>query len=300
MDPVEDVLTAMRIEQSRYVRIEAGAPWGIAFHAPETTRLVLIASGSCVLTGEHVGEPRRLTAGDCFVVRAGARFKLEDEPGRELLECETLLTEPERTVAAHGGTGERTDIVSGRFSFDATAAEPLFAMLPPLFLLDLHGEAGEQLRATFDLLAREEAGAGLGSRLVTSRLADVLFIQAVRVFCDSGGGNLGWLAAQRDPRLAAATRALHADLARPWTVEALAREAGLSRSAFAAAFRAVVGETPLSYLTSWRLHQAKRLLRETDLSVAQIAARVGYESNAALTRVFSRREGTTPGAWRRR
>ncbi|MET7992570.1 AraC family transcriptional regulator [Amycolatopsis sp. NPDC005232] len=300
MDPLEDVLTAMRIEQSRYVRIEAGTPWGIAFHSPETTRLVLIASGSCVLTGDAMGEPRRLAAGDCFVVRAGARFTLEDEPGRDLVECESLFTDPECTVATHGGSGERSDIVSGRFSFDATAAEPLFAMLPPLFLLDLRGEAGEQLRATFDLLAREEAAAGLGSRLVTSRLADVLFIQAVRAFCETGGGDLGWLAAQRDPRLAAATRALHADLAHPWTVETLAREAGLSRSAFAAAFRAVVGETPLGYLTSWRLHQAKRLLRETDLSVAQIAARVGYESNAALTRVFSRREGTMPGAWRRR
>ncbi|WP_326835548.1 AraC family transcriptional regulator [Amycolatopsis rhabdoformis] len=300
MDPVEDVLTAMRIEQSRYLRVEATAPWGIAFHAPETTRLVLIASGSCVLTADALPQPRRLTAGDCFVVQATTKFALEDEPGRPLVECETLFPEPDRTVATHGGPGARTDIVSGRFSFDTTAAEPLFAMLPPLFVLDLHGAAGQQLRATFELLAREDAEAGLGSGLVTSRLADVLFVQAIRAFCETGGGTLGWLAAQRDPRLAAATRALHADLAHPWTVEALAREAGLSRSAFAAAFRAVVGETPLGYLTSWRLHQAKRLLHETDLSVAQIAARVGYESNAALTRVFRRREGTTPGAWRRR
>jgi AraC-like DNA-binding protein len=300
MGPVEDVLAAMRLENSQYLRVEARAPWGIAFRSRHTTRLVLIASGRCLLTSATVDAPRWLTAGDCFIVRAGAEFTLRDEADRAVTDCEEVFAHAEGAVARFGGAGALTEIVSGRFSFDATAAEPLFAMLPPLFQLDLDSTAGQRLRATFDLIAREEAAGAIGAGLVTSRLADVLFVQAIRTFCATAAGDgIGWLAVQRDPRLAAAARALHADLAYPWTVGSLAREAGLSRSAFAATFRAVVGDTPLGYLTSWRMYRAKTLLRDTDLSLRQIAVRVGYRSNAALNRVFTRREGVTPGSWRR-
>jgi transcriptional regulator GlxA family with amidase domain len=129
----------------------------------------------------------------------------------------------------------------------------------------------------------------------------VLFVQAMRACCTSAAsGAIGWLAALRDPQLAAALEALHADLAHPWTVEELARRAGLSRSAFAAAFRAKAGDTPIGYLTSWRLYRAKMLLRETPMSLHEVALQVGYESGTALSRVFARHEGVAPGAWRQR
>ena len=125
-------------------------------------------------------------------------------------------------------------------------------------------------------------------------------MQAVRAWCATEGAHaIGWLAGLKDRRLGAAVRAMHGDLARPWTVETLAREAGLSRSSFAAAFKAVTGETPLDYLTGWRMYRAKVLLRESDLQLKEIAACVGYETDTALSRAFRRSEGVAPGEWRR-
>lgn len=200
-----------------------------------------------------------------------------------------------------GGGGEVTEIVSSRFAFDAVAADPLFALLPPLFRLGPDDSAGRLLRATFDLVARESAADRLGAGSVMSRLSDVLFVQALRACCaDVGGGTVGWVAALRDPRLTLAISEMHADLAHPWTVDALARKAGMSRSAFAALFREKAGDTPLGHLTAWRMYRVKTLLRETSLSVQEIAVRVGYDTGSALSRAFLRREGVAPGAWRQR
>ena len=115
---------------------------------------------------------------------------------------------------------------------------------------------------------------------------------------DNSGSQHG-LAGLKDDRLAAAICAMHGDLARGWTVETLAREAGLSRSTFAATFKAVTGDTPLDYLTRWRMYRAKVLLRGSELSLMEIAERVGYETDMALSRTFSRFEGVAPGKWRR-
>lgn len=295
MKPVDDVLASMNIEHSQYQRVDARAPWGISFHPKSAAHLMLIASGSCWLTTDSADGPQRLEAGDCFLMQAGHDFTLQHDPGDDVVSCKTIMTD---FVVEHGGDGELTEILFGRFPFDTDAAEPLLARLPPLVRLELDGPSNGALRATFDLLAQETATRGIGSGLIASRLADVLFIQALRA--SVGDGTVSWIAALRDPQLAPALQALHADLARPWTVDALAREAHMSRSAFAAAFKASTGETPLGYLTSWRMHQAKTLLRDTSLGLREIASRVGYDSGTALSRAFSRREGSSPGAWRRR
>ncbi|MFE2440821.1 AraC family transcriptional regulator [Streptomyces melanosporofaciens] len=300
MDPIDDLLATMKIEDARYVRVDAHAPWGISFPPRDLARLVLISSGSCRLVADTLAGPQRLEANDCFLVRAGVSFTLQDTEGSEVVDCDGLISQAPGGAARVGGDGELTRIVSSRFAFDAVAAEPLFALLPPLFRLNLDHTAGHLLRTTFDLIARESAAGGLGGGFIMSRLSDVLFVQALRTCCaDVGGGAVGWIAALRDPRLAVAMRELHTDLAHPWTVDELARKAGMSRSAFAASFKEKTGDTPLGYLTSWRMYRVKVLLRETPLSVQEIAVRVGYDTGSALSRAFSAREGVTPGAWRK-
>ncbi|GAA3869668.1 AraC family transcriptional regulator [Streptomyces sedi] len=297
MDLVDTVLSTMNIRPSQYARLSVGAPWGISVRSRDSARLLLVAEGSCWLDTESLEKPRPLVAGDCFLVQSDVEFTLQDAPGRALVDCESLSGSH---VAEHGGDGERTVILSGRFSFDIAAAGQLLDTLPPLLRIDLGNAAGRSLRATFELLDAEASEGGGGSALIASRLADVLFVQAMRASCASiGSGGVSWLAALRDPQLSAAMNAVHGDLTRAWTVAELARVAGMSRSAFAAAFHAKAGETPLSYLTSWRLYRAKIMLRDTPLSVQEIAVRVGYETGTALSRVFTRREGISPGAWRR-
>ncbi|MBZ6080416.1 AraC family transcriptional regulator [Streptomyces olivaceus] len=297
MDLVDTVLSTMSIRPSRYARLCIGAPWGISVRSRGSARLLLVAEGSCWLGTKSLDEPQLLVAGDCCLVQSNVEFTLQDAPGRALADCESLS---ETHIAEHGGDGKRTVILSGRFSFDIAAAGPLFGALPPLLRIDLDNRAGRSIRATFDMLDAEASEGGGGSALIASRLADVLFVQAMRACCASiGTGGVSWLAAMRDPQLSAAMNAMHADLTHPWTVAELARVAGMSRSAFAAAFHARAGETPLSYLTSWRLYRAKTLLRDTPLSIQEIAVRVGYETGTALSRAFTRRECVSPGAWRK-
>jgi transcriptional regulator GlxA family with amidase domain len=150
------------------------------------------------------------------------------------------------------------------------------------------------------LLAKETERPGVGTGVVISGLADILFVQAIRSHLSQANeGDVGWLAALSDPRIGAAMRALHGKPAEPWTVEKLAGIANMSRSAFAARFKAKLGEAPHEYLTRWRMFRAGVLLRSTERSLASIANDVGYESDAALSKAFSRVVGMAPGAFRK-
>ena len=135
--------------------------------------------------------------------------------------------------------------------------------------------------------------------MVVSRLVDVLFVQALRTFIMNGSCKESGLRALGDPRIGKALQLVHERPAEPWTVEGLARAIGLSRSAFAARFSELVGEPPLEYVSRWRMTKAAELLRESDLSVLEVAERAGYGSEAAFGRAFKRHEGTAPARYRR-
>ena len=301
MDPFEDILRSMRVESSLYVRLQMRAPFGVHFDTRNQARLVVVTRGSCWLSSEHVPRPVPLAAGDCLLLKADAGFSLQDELGREIVACGTILSKVTGTTVRHGGEGSLTEIVSGAFSFDAAAAAPLVTLMPALVHVRLEEAHAHLLQTTLQLIGLEAFEDGLGAGLVVARLTDVLFVQAVRAWCATEGAHaIGWLAGLKDRRLGAAIRAMHGDLARAWTVETLAREAGLSRSSFAAAFKAVTGETPLDYLTGWRMYRTRILLRESEMQLMEIAGRVGYETDTALSRAFRRFEGVAPGEWRRR
>jgi len=301
MDPVEDIIAAMRVESALHARLEARAPWGIAFAPGQHTRFGIVVRGRCWMNADGLPRPVALRGDDCFIVRADTRFILQDEATSPLVSCEAIFAGRSSGTIAFGGEGAPTDIVSGRFAFDSSAGEPLMSLLPPVVHIRVDRDRSRLLQATLRLIAAETGARALGADLVVARLADVLFIQALRAWCASDGCRTsGWLAALADRHLGPLVRALHADIAQPWTVESLAAAAGLSRSAFASRFKAVVGDTPLGYLTRWRMYRAKSLLRQSGPSLLEVAARVGYESDAAFSRAFKRTEGMAPGVYRRR
>ena len=134
---------------------------------------------------------------------------------------------------------------------------------------------------------------------MANRLAEVLFIQTLRAHIASGAeSKLGWLRAIFDPQIGAALRAVHADVNSSWTVESLAAAAGMSRSAFAARFKELLGQTPLDYVTEWRMQKAVLLLKEEDKKLVEVAQSVGYDSDAAFSKAFKRIVGVTPGECR--
>ncbi|MFE2640393.1 cupin domain-containing protein [Streptomyces scopuliridis] len=301
MDPIDDVLAARSVEDSQYVNVEAHGAWGISFRSPHTTYVMMIKSGRCWWQPSSSAVPELLAPGSCFLVRAGAEFALADEPGRTLVSCESLLASGRGSSVRHGTEGAVTEIVSARLAFDTGAAEPLLKVMPSVLRLDLDDSAGDALRSTFRLLELEQTFFGFGSGFIMSRLADALFVYALRTYVSSSAKSpQGWLSALSDPQLAPALRDLHTDLAHPWTVEELARRAGMSRAAFAAAFKRKTGDSPINYLTYWRMYRAKTLLRDTESSLQQIALTIRYDTDAAFSRAFRRYESIAPGGWRRR
>lgn len=167
--------------------------------------------------------------------------------------------------------------------------------------MSLEEAHADLVQATLALMGKEMAQDRPGSRFVVDRLTDALFVQAMRALFSEGCSFApGWATALTDRRVVKAIRAVHADITRPWTVAQMAHEAGMSRSSFAAAFSSAVGEPPLDYVTNWRIYRAKVLLSSSDASLTEIATRVGYDSDTALSRAFRRKVGVPPGAFRRR
>ena len=192
-------------------------------------------------------------------------------------------------------------VLYGTYHFEATLLSALRG-LPRIIHVsasDIGGQA--QLRALTDALAQEIDRPGAGSQALIDRLIDLLLVYALRTCLKRpDAGSAAWVAALRDPALGRALGAIHEQPGRDWTVARLAREAGQSRSAFAAAFTETLGQTPLAYLTSWRMTVAARLLRETTLGIAAVAQRVGYRNPYAFATAFRRVTGAPPGKERRR
>lgn len=304
-DPLDEVFAAMRVDSALYARLEAKAPWGLSTRRVDTTtRFGLVLRGGCWLRLDDAGagtQPVALVAGDCFVIPRGDAYTLCDDFASPRVNCVDLVRANLGGVVALGGDGAQSSVISGWFSFDPYGARALLDLLPPLLHIRMDEQRTQLLQASLRLLAMETAQRRLGAGLIVSRLADIVFVQAVRAHIDTldPDADGGWLAALADRRLGAALNLLHGDVAANWTVETLAAAAGMSRSAFALRFKDKLGIAPLDYLTRWRMFRAGHLLRHTDRALASIAASVGYESEAAFNKAFKRVTGSAPGAFRR-
>ena len=187
-------------------------------------------------------------------------------------------------------------------SFDRASLKPITQLLPSFILIKADQAHTLDLHNTMRALASEMAGQVPGSEVVSTRLAEVLFIQALRAHIASGAErrNQGWLRAIFDSQLGTALSAIHANADTPWTVESLAEAAGMSRSAFAARFKELLGQTPLEYVTEWRMQKAMQLLEQRDKKLVDVARTVGYESDAAFSKAFKRVVGASPGEYLKR
>ena len=300
MDPLDDAFAVMRVRESLYARVDAGAPWAIRFREGKAARFGLVIAGSCSLTMEQPSKSIQLEPGDCYVILDGSTYTLGDDPRSVPLNCFDVMPKLVDGAVSIGGDGAAATVVTGWFVYDELGARPLTALLPRILHTSVDGYRTDILKATLELLAKETERPGVGSGVVISGLADILFVQAIRSHLNHAReDDVGWLAALSDNRIGAAMRALHGKPADPWTVERLAARANMSRSAFAARFKAKLGEAPLEYLTRWRMFRAGVLLRHTERSLAEIANEVGYESDAALSKAFHRVVGMAPGAFRK-
>jgi len=320
LDPITDLFQTMQIVSVVHARLEATAPWGLKSdaevaegtskdkHSAESAgspfhfaHFGMLSRGNCWLSVEGIPDPIPLAGGDCFLLAPGSAYSLRDNPRtRFRILCEV----PPRNgsqVIEYGGGGAPTTIISGWFRLGATSVKPLTRLLPPLILIKADQAQSLALHTTLNMLASETAVSAPGSELVVNRLADMLFIHSIRVHigAQSEACKSGLLRAIFDPQIGVALKSMHEKVEHPWTVESLATACGMSRSAFAVRFKELVGETPLEYLTSWRMQKATGLLQKGDQKLFEVAKSVGYDSDAAFSKAFKRVFGVAPREYRR-
>ena len=303
-DPVSDVLRVIRIRSTVYCRSVMRAPWGFGVEAHGDPAFHVVTAGRCWLEVEGDPVQLRLGAGDLVVLPTGCRHWLRDDPATPATELDEILAATplsRHRRLHHGGRGAETRLLCGGFSLEGGDAHPILGALPAV--VHIRGSGGRPvpwLAATLGLLSAESDSDAPGAEEVVTRLADALLAQAMRVALaelESADG-VGVLAL-RDPQIAAAIALIHREPERAWTVGDVAAEVALSRSAFSARFRRLVGESPKRYIVRTRLAHAADLLRTTDASLAQIAARAGYGTEFSFSKAFRRAFGVAPGGYRR-
>jgi AraC-like DNA-binding protein len=302
-DPLGETLHMLRLNGSLYSRAELTAPWGIDMPAFDGYMMFhVVTSGHCWLEVEGE-EPRLLQQGSLTLVPHGNGHRIRSSPTAPVMPLFDIPVErisDRYEIMRHGGGGDFTHLTCGVVSFDQLAGQQLVAQLPEVLQIDCwEEEEGSWLQSTLRFIAREARELRPGGETVITHLADILIIQAIRSWIDQAPeANQGWLAALRDKQVGRALAAIHREPEKDWTVDSLAREVGMSRSGFSARFTSLVGESAKRYLTQWRMQLARTQIQETSDSLALLAERLGYQSEAAFCRAFKRVFGVPPGSYR--
>jgi AraC-like DNA-binding protein len=293
MDPLSEVLALLKPRTHVAPGLDAGGDWALQFPAHEGIKFDAIVRGSCWLLVEGE-EACFLEQGDCFLLTSGRPFVLASDLALRPSDARAIFPNGCSGVARYLGGGDFF-LVGGRFAFTSAYADVLFGSLPAVLPVRASSEEASVLRWALDLFAREIHEGKPGGLLSAEHLAHLMLIQVLRIYLSSRqSAGIGWLFALGDPRLSAAITAMHLDLARQWTLEDLAKTAGMSRSSFAEKFKTVVGNSPMEYLARWRMQVAGDRLRNTESNIATIAYAVGYESEAAFSTAFKRAMGHAP------
>jgi AraC-like DNA-binding protein len=314
-DVLSDVLRAVRLTGAVFFSIDATAPWAVEgppaiaidpLIRPGVEHVVqfhAIASGSC--WGGLLDEPAvELHAGDILVLPQSNRYRLSSAPGLRGPPVQVQLDPSARVplplpVRLGAGEGLRCQVICGFLGCDARPFNPLLSALPRKMLVARAAQNGAVLARFIELALAESSAVSAGRESVLARLAELMFVEAVRRYVAAAPAQSGWLAGVSDELVGRALSSLHARPRHPWTLEDLAKEVGASRSVLADRFTSLVGMPPMQYLAQWRMQLASELLSGTGASLAEISRRVGYGSEAALSRAFKRIVGVSPAHWRK-
>jgi AraC-like DNA-binding protein len=314
MDALSQALNVVRMTGAIFYYAQCSAPWGFAVPAlkrvahllaPGTERLVpyhLVTEGSALVKFDQ--SSIRLEAGDVIIIPHGDAHEVSNGAPASLIDSAGSLKQflaGELRTMKLGGGGEQTSFVCGYFGCERSADRLFLAGLPQVIKLSMRGDAtGEWLESSIRYLVSEADHQSPGQSVLLSKMAEALFVQTLRRYMERLPPlQTGWLAAARDPIVGAALAVLHASPGQAWSQEELARQVGASKSVLARRFELFLGQPPLTYLTAWRLQLAARLLQTSRKPIGEIAAEVGYTSQAAFNRAFKREFLMPPVQYRR-
>ena len=290
MDPLSDVLSLLKPRSYISGAFNMDGELAIQFPKHQGIKCYAVFSGQCWLSVEGVPDPVLLTAGDCFLLPRGLPFSLATDLSLTPVDFNILLAARKADAAAsnHGG-GER-DIAGGHFLLPGGHADMLLGSLPPIVHIRKESDKAA-MRWSLERMREELRDPQPGGALIAQQLAYMMLIQALRLHLAHGVRNgVGWLFALADKQMSAAITCMHDNPGHRWTLQELAGRVGMSRSIFALKFKEMVGETPMEYLTRWRMLLACDRLKNSDDSISAIALSLGYEYESA----FGHRSSFTP------
>jgi AraC-like DNA-binding protein len=306
MDPLSDVLSMLEVSSTLSSRFEGRGDWAFRYPGYPHRKFGFVASGCMHVWTEGrtaAFEPIALQAGDFYLLTNGHPYVTSSASrGASVAVQDGIAMHHSHRdaddVVRYGIDGPSTAVSSGRFTFEGEADRLLLRHLPPLIHLRAEEEGARSLAALLDLMLREVADSRPGAAIARNSLAALVLVQALRVYLGRTERPEGWLGAVADLRIGRALTAIHAETAAAWTVESLAKTAGMSRTAFADRFRQLSGATPIDYLSAWRMTVARKALLASDDSISVIAQRVGYLSETAFSSAFRRLNGRSPSRFR--
>lgn len=314
MDVLSEILKVVRLDSAIFFNAEFSAPW--CLHSPESRRVApLLAPGAghliiyhLLVEGDayaHVSDGARvpLRAGDIVTFPHGDAHYLGSGPRTEVIDAAAALPallKQGLAMVKTGGGGSASRFICGFLACDPQLSQAFLGGLPRIIKLNIRDDpSGQWLENSLRFSVTEAAAARAGADAMLAKLSEVVFVETVRRFVrDLPDGQIGWLAGARDPYVGKALTLIHRRHADRWTITGLAQEVGVSRSVLADRFRHLLGEPPMTYLTRWRLRLGAQRLRSSNHSVAQIAAEIGYESEAAFNRAFKREFALPPARYR--
>ncbi len=318
MDVLSEVLRAARLTGAIYFDVSARAPWVAETPAllricdrltPEFEHVIafhLMLDGACWAQLDDESEaPIRMDVGGAILFPRGDPHRMTSQRG---LRSEPGLSRYYRphdrplpfVLAETGGGGEPARFVCGYLGCDARPFNPILNALPRMIYVGSQQGVRSPTVELMRMALEESASRRAGGETVLAKLSELIFVQALRRYIDDQPpGSQGWLSGLRDPQIGAALGLIHGRPAEDWTLERLARQVGVSRSVFAERFAHYVQEPPMRYLARWRMQLASRAPEAAGTSIAEAAAAVGYQSEAAFNRTFKKYVGAPPGEWRR-
>jgi AraC-like DNA-binding protein len=299
MDALSKVLETIKFKGVVYDKRELSAPWGIEIHQDEASQFWRLLKGKCYL--KVPGEPPlEMQEGELIFVPHGSAHWIADHPRSNRVSSTTYRAARASGHPMFTGNGKTTILIGGHFEFDTKPAHPFLTDLPNLIrITDFKTEVRAWLQHTANLIAEEVSHDRPGSKIILGRLAEIAFVYLIRAYLEKADHAKGFLLALKDERISTALKLMQESPEKEWTLYALASAAGMSRSLFCHAFKKMVGETPLSYLTNWRMIRAKELLLTTKGNISEVAMDVGYQSEAAFNRLFKKKTSQTPASFRR-
>ena len=300
MDALSGVLESAKLKTVVYPKLHFTSSWGIEIEKDSRSQFWRLLKGTCYLRvpGEKV---IKMNVGDFVCIPHGSSHCISGKANNRCVPASEYGKALRSGRPLFQGKDEETILMGGHFEFTPSVQHPFIKSLPKVIHLNnTTKELNLWLEQAALLMNEEISREKIGSKLILGRLVDILFVLIIRAYIEQVDIKEGFLMALKDNRISNSLRSMHGSPEKAWTLHQLAMTAGMSRSLYCREFKRLVGETPLSYLTNWRILKSKEILLESKDNISEVASRVGYQSEAAFNRLFKSKVGETPANYRRK